>query len=142
VGSPSEFTLAHVRSIRPVVDAAALGMGAYYCHPSFESLFSSLNTAGDKPYIANGINGASLDGFPIRWVDVMPPLVTTDVVSTVHLLFGDMSFLYLGVRGGILFNTSVEAAFATDETLIRALERFTVGYMATGALSGLITHSS
>jgi len=124
------------------VDAAALGMGAYYCHPSFESLFSSLNTQGDKPYIANGVNGASLDGFPIRWVDVMPPLLTTDVVSTVHVLFGDMSFLYLGVRGGIRFQTSIEAAFATDETLIRALERFTVGYMATGALSGLITHSS
>jgi HK97 family phage major capsid protein len=142
LGSPSEFTLAHIRSIRPVVDAAALMTGAYYCHPSFESLFSSLNTAGDKPYIANGVNGASLDGFPIRWVDVMPALVITDVLSTVHILFGDASYNYLGVRGGVRFQTSVEAAFATDETLIRALERFTIGKMATGCMSGLITHSS
>lgn len=141
LGSPSEFTLAHWRSIRPVVDSPALWQGAYYCHPTFESLFASYNDSDNQPYIRNG-QMASLDGFPIRWVDVMPPLLTTDVVSTVHGLFGDLSYMYLGVRGGIRFQTSVEAAFATDETLIRALERFTVGQMATGSLSGLITHSA
>lgn len=142
LGSPSEFTLAHIRKLRSVVDAPAIGMGAYYMHPTFEQHLSGLNTGGDKPYIANGINGASLDGFPIRWVDVMPVWTTSDALSTVHILFGDVSFIYLGVRGGIRFQTSVDAGFATDETLIRALERFTVGCMATGALAGLITHSA
>jgi HK97 family phage major capsid protein len=142
LGSPSEFTLAHIRSIRGKVDAAAIQAGAYYMHPSFEALLSQLNTAGDKPYQANGLGGATLDGFPIRWVDVMLPYVTTDVVSKVHILFGDASYQYLGIRKGMEFATSMEAGFETDEILIRALERFTIGLMATGAVSGLITHSS
>jgi HK97 family phage major capsid protein len=142
LGSPSEFTLAHIRSIRKTVDAAALRMGAYYMHPSFESLLASLNTAGDKPYQANGLGGATLDGFPIRWIDVMPVLTTADVVSTVHILFGDISFQYLGVKGGMRFDTSKEAGFTTDEILVRALERLTTGKMALGCMSGLITHSA
>jgi len=57
-------------------------------------------------------------------------------------LFGDLSFQYLGVLGGIRFDTSVDAAFATDEILIRALERFTIGLMAIGAVAGLETAAS
>jgi HK97 family phage major capsid protein len=142
LGSPSEFTLAHVRSIRKIVDAPVLGRAAYYAHPTMEALFASFNSSGDKPYMANGIQGASLDGFPIRWVDTLPPLLTTDVVSTVHILFGDVSYMYLGVRGGPRIDTSREAGFTTDSLYIRGLERLTVGLMATGAVSGLITHSS
>lgn len=142
LGSPAEMTLTHLRRARAVVDAPAIGMGAYYMHPTFEQHLSTLNTAGDKPYIANGINGASLDGFPIRWIDVMPVFNTADVVSTVHVLFGDASYQYLGVRGGISFATSTDAGFETDEILIRALERFTVGLMAKGAMAGVITHSA
>ena len=142
LGSPSEMTLTHLRRARAVVDAAAISTGAYYMHPSFEQHLSTLNTAGDKPYIAQGVQGASLDGFPIRWVDVMPVFTAADAVSTVHVLFGDASYMYLGVRGGIRFQSSVEAGFATDDIYIRALERFTAMLMATGAMSGVITHSS
>jgi hypothetical protein len=53
-----------------------------------------------------------------------------------------VSYNYLGVRGGIRFDTSKEAGFTTDEILVRALERFTVGKMATGAVAGLITAAS
>ena len=117
-------------------------MSAYYAHPTMESLFASFNTGGTNPYQANGINGASLDGFPIRWVDVMPAYSTTDSASTCFMLFGDVSYPYLGVRGGMRFESSAEAAFATDEVLIRALERFTVGKMATGAVAGLVSPAS
>ena len=72
----------------------------------------------------------------------MLPYVSTDVVSKVHILFGDASFQYLGVRKGMEFATSTEAGFTTDEILVRALERFTIGLMSTGAVSGLITHSA
>ena len=139
LGSPSEFTLTHFRTLRTICDAAALRMGAYYLHPSFEQKLASFNTAGDKPYQANGLNGATLDGFPIRWLDVMPVYTASDVLSTVHVLFGDVSFQYLGVRGGIRFDTSLEAGFTTDEILVRALERVTTGLMANGAVGGLIT---
>ena len=138
----SDATLANIRAIRAVVDAAAISMGSYYMHPSFEQHLSGLNTAGDRPYQANAAQGATLDGFPIRWVDVLPAYSTAVNVSKVFLLFGDASFQYLGVRGGVRFDTSVDAAFATDEILIRALERFTIGLMATGAVSGLQTAAS
>jgi HK97 family phage major capsid protein len=138
----SDATLANIRAIRAVVDAAALGMGAYYMHPTFEQHLSGLNTAGDKPYMANGINGASLDGFPIRWVDAMPAYSTGANASKVFILFGDMSYQYLGVRRGLEFASSAEAGFATDDILFRALERFTHGLMAVGAVSGLETAAS
>jgi HK97 family phage major capsid protein len=128
--------------MRVQVDTAALANGSYAFHPSYEQLFSSFNKTGDKPYQANGLNGATLDGFPIRWVDVLPTYSETPAVSTVLGLFGDYSYQYLGVRKGMEFATSMEAGFATDEILIRALERFTIGLMATGAVSGLETYSS
>jgi HK97 family phage major capsid protein len=102
-------------------------------------MLSGFNTAGDKPYQANGLNGATLDGFPIRWVDVMPPYATGAAASTVFALFGDLSFAYLGVRGGVRFDVSRDVYFATDEIGIRALERMTTGKMAAGAVAGLVT---
>lgn len=134
----SDTTLANLRAMRAVVDAAALGTSAYYFHPSFEQHFSGLNTAGDKPYLANGINGASLDGFPIRWVDVLPVYSTSDTSGLGFGLFGDASYQYLGVRKGMEIATSKEAGFTTDEILVRALERFTIGKMATGAMAVLV----
>jgi HK97 family phage major capsid protein len=138
----SDVTLAKMRELRTSVDAAALGMSAYYLHPTFEQALAGMNTSGDKPYIANGINGASLDGFPIRWVDVLPAYSTGSNTSKVFALFGDVSYQYLGLRGGMRFDVSRDVYFATDEIGIRALERLTTGKMATGAVGGLITAAS
>ncbi len=148
----SDATLANLRTLRSVPDAAALSTSAYYMHPSFEQLLSGLNTGGDKPYnpqaqiAGTGANpfttGPTLDGFPIRWVDKLPAYSTSANVSKVFILFGDLSYQYLGVRGGIRLDTSREAAFATDEILIRGMERFTIGLMATGAIAGLETAAS
>lgn len=138
----SDATLANFRTLRSVVDAAALGRSAYYMHPSFEQHLAGLNTAGDRPYIAMGVQGASLDGFPIRWVDAMPAYSTSSNASKVFALFGDLSFQYLGVRQGVSLDVSKEVYFATDELGIRALERLTIGLMATGAVAGLETAAS
>lgn len=138
----SDATLAKIRELRTVVDSPALAMGAYYFHPSFEQLFSGLNTSGDKPYIANGVNGASLDGFPIRWIDSLPPYSTANAAGQVFGLFGDLSYQYLGVRGTMRFDTSDAPGFANDQLYIRAIQRFTIGKMATGAVGGLITAAS
>lgn len=138
----SDVTLAKLRELRTVVDAPALAMGAYYLHPSMEQALNGMNTAGDKPYMAAGVQGASLDGFPIRWVDVLPAYSTANAASTVFGLFGDASFNYLGVRGGMRFDISDALGFANDQLYIRALERFTIGKMATGSVAGLITAAS
>lgn len=138
----ADVTLAKVRALRAVVDAAALRNAAYYFHPTMEQKLAGFNTSGDKPYQANGLNGATLDGFPIRWVDVMPVYSATDAAGTVFGLFGDISYQYLAVRGGVRFDVSRDVYFATDEIGMRALERMTTGKMATGAVAGLITAAS
>lgn len=148
----SDATVANLRTLRTVPDAAALRRGAYYLHPTFESLLASFNTSGDKPYNPmSQLQGSgaqpfqfvpTFDGFPIYWVDIMPAYSTSVNVSKVFVLFGDLSYQYLAPMGGIRFDTSVDAAFATDEILIRALERFTIGLMATGAVGGLQTAAS
>ncbi len=152
LGSPSEFTVTHFRTLRGVCDAGALRRGAYYLHPSFEALLATFNVSGNSPFNpAAQISGSganpmeitpTLDGYPVRWIDVMPVYTTSDALSTVHVLFGDASFNYLGVRGQLRFDTSMEAAFTTDEILVRAMERFTIGKMATASMAGLITHSA
>ncbi|MEI7729198.1 MAG: phage major capsid protein [Verrucomicrobiota bacterium] len=138
----SDASLVNWRSLRGVVDAAVLARGAYYCHPSFEQQLAGFNSSGDHPYNANGLQGATLDGFPIRWVDALPAYSASVNTSKVFVLFGDASYQYLGVRGGVNLATSYEAGFTTDEILVRVLERFTIGLMATGAVAGLQTAAS
>jgi HK97 family phage major capsid protein len=149
----SDATLDNFRTLRAVPDEAALYQAAYYLHPTFEGLLSTFNTAGNRPYNPNaqlaGATGAqpvvttpTLDGFPIRWVNVMPAFSTGVNAGKVFALFGDPSYQYLGIRGGVRFATSTEAGFTTDEILIRALERFTIGLMANGAVAGLETAAS
>lgn len=138
----SDSTLANWRALRAVPDAAVLGSAAYYCHPSFEQHLASFNTSGDRPYNANGSRGATLDGFPVRWVDVLPAYSTAANAAKVFALFGDLSYQYLAVRGGVNIAASVDAAFSTDEILVRALERFTIGLMAPAAVAGLQTAAS
>jgi HK97 family phage major capsid protein len=149
----SDVTLANLRALRAVPDAAALRTGAYYFHPSFEQALATLNSSGDRPYNPNaqlgvmnssGVSGATptLDGFPVRWVDIMPAYSTSANVSKVFGLFGDLSYQYLGLRGDVRFETSMEAGFTTDEILIRCLERMTIGLMATGAVAGVETAAS
>jgi HK97 family phage major capsid protein len=138
----SDVTLAKLRELRTGVDSAALAAGAYYFHPSMEQALNGFNSSGDKPYIAAGVQGANLDGFPIRWVDVLPAYSTSASASTVFGLFGDVSYQYLGTRGGMRFDISDAAGFANDQLYIRALERFTIGLMATGAVAGISTAAS
>lgn len=135
----SDCTLADFRLMRSKVHGAVLSRAKYYMHPSYESHLVTFNTSATvTPYIpANGAAPARLDGFEIVWCPSMPAFSTDAAASLVHVLFGDASYQYLGVRGGIRIDTSREAGFATDEILVRALERMTVAYMASKAVSGL-----
>ena len=145
----SDLTLAHLRDVRSVPDAGAIRRGAYFMHPTFEKHLAGLNTAGDKPYNPQAqiagrgtqpfTTGPTLDGFPINWIDMLPAFTTGVNVSKVCVLFGDPRYQYLGLRGGVRFDVSREAAFITDETCFRAIERFTIGLMATGAVAGIET---
>lgn len=137
----SEATLADFRALRnsSTLSGIVLSKAKYYMHPTYEALLVTFNTSATvQPYQrANGTSPAMLDGFEIEWINVLPVYSTTAAVGVVPVLFGDATYQYLGVRGGVRFDTSREAAFATDEILIRALERITVGLMASKAVAGL-----
>jgi HK97 family phage major capsid protein len=134
---PSNITLADVRSLRAKVNAAALFTGAYYFHPSMEALLRTFNVSGNTPFVINPNGQATLDGFPVRWVGVLPVYDANAHVSQVQGAFGDMSYWCFGERASVSLETSREVYFATDELAVRALERFTVQLMANDAVAAL-----
>jgi HK97 family phage major capsid protein len=135
---PSDIALADLRALRAKVDAAALAMGAYYMHPTMESFLAGLNNATNlTPYVANGQNGPTLDGFPVRWIGVMPIFDQVAHNNQYQVYFGDQSYWYFGERTGLDIQASRDVYFATDEVGIRALERFDIQLMADNATAVL-----
>jgi HK97 family phage major capsid protein len=135
-----DVTLEGLRVIRSLIHEAAREVGAYYLHGSMESRLVTFNDDKNNPvYIPNGANGATLDGFPIRWVNKLPVNSSDAAVSTVIGVFGDMSFWYLGQRGTIRVDTDQSVFFASDQMAVRGLERFAVNEMATNHMAGLRT---
>ena len=137
----SDMTLDNLRDLRSQsgISGVVLGDSKYYMHPTYEAALVKFNTSATvTPFQRNG-REAMLDGYPIVWTSVMPAYSSTASVSLGHVLFGDVTWNYLGVRGGMRFDTSKEAGFVTDEILIRALERFTIGKMAVDPVAVLVT---
>jgi HK97 family phage major capsid protein len=107
-------------------------------HPTMESFLAGFNNATNlTPYVANGPSGPRLDGFPIRWIGVMPIYDTSAHVSQYQAYFGDQSYWYFGERSPIDVQVSRDVYFATDEVGIRALERFDIQLMADSATAVL-----
>jgi HK97 family phage major capsid protein len=135
---PSDITLADLRNLRTKVEGAALRMGAYYMHPSMEGFLAGLNSATNlTPYVASGPNGPRLDGFPIRWIGVMPIYDTIAHVNQYQVYFGDQSYWYFGERSSLDIQVSRDVYFTSDEVGIRALERFDIQLMADAATTVL-----
>lgn len=137
LAAPSEITLAAMRSLRAQVNSAALPTSAYYANATMEPLFASFNTSATVKPFTWGPDGYRLDGYPVRWVDVLPIYDTADHASQLQLLFGDATYQYLGERQNLMIETSAEVFFATDELAVRALERFCVALMASDAVAVL-----
>lgn len=138
---PTDATLNDFRAMRALVNAAVLqtDRAAYYLHPSMDALLCTFNTLNQPLIYRRDASGASLDGFPIRWVGVMQPYSTKAAASAYLAFFGDLSYWYLGERGAPRVETSREVYFATDEIGMRALERIDVEPMAPDAMSALET---
>jgi len=135
---PSDITLTDLRSLRGKVDGSALASAAYYMHPTMEAFLAGLNSSTNlTPYVANGPNGPTLDGFPVRWVGVMPIYDQSAHLSQYQVYFGDHSYWYFGERSGLDVQISRDVYFATDEVGIRALERFDIELMADQAMGVL-----
>jgi HK97 family phage major capsid protein len=139
---PSDATLADLRNLRTKVSAALLSGGyepAYYLNPTWEPVLRSMNTYPNFIVYENVNGQPKFDGWPVRWVGVMQPMLTSAAASTFIAMFGDLSFWYLGERGAPRVEVSREVFFATDELAMRALERIDVEAMAIDAMSAMQT---
>lgn len=137
----ADITLAGLRAQRAkITNEGVLSMSAYYINHTLESVLAALtDDKNQKVYSYQGANGATLDGFPVRWINKLPVNSTDAIASTVVSVFGDMSYWYLGLRGAMRLDTDRSVFFANDQIGVRALERFTVNEMATEHMSGLLT---
>ncbi|MBI1176503.1 phage major capsid protein [bacterium] len=134
--APSDIALSDLRNLRAKVSSAALKQSAYYMNATMEALLITFNsTANGKVYMPGAT--PKLDGFPVRWVDVMPIYDTSAAASQLQVCFGDASYHYFGERGDLRVETSSDIYFASDEIAVRALERFHVELMQTGAAAVL-----
>jgi HK97 family phage major capsid protein len=130
---PSDITLADLRTLRSVPNAAALGRAGYYFHPTMEALFATFNTSATVTPYRREAGSASIDGFPINWVNVLPVYDTSAHVSQYQGTFGELEYWYFGERGQVRVDVSNDIYFATDEVGVRFLERFVPKPMADDA---------
>jgi len=137
---PSDIVVNDVRNLRSGVTGAVLKSAKYYCHPTFEALFTTFNTLNQPlVYIRNQDGTASFDGFQIVWVNSMPVYSKTANPSAYLIYFGDISWWYFGERMAMSVETSRDVYFATDEIGIRALERIDIHQMGQSSTAALQT---
>lgn len=136
---PSDATLSDFRNMRARVGAAALANSAYYMNVTMDALLVTFNTIGSNQIYQRNANGATLDGYPIRWTGVHQAYQTSAAAAAHLASFGDLSYVYLGERGQPRVQTSLDVFFATDEIAMRALERIDVEMMAVDAMAALLT---
>ncbi|MGA2788077.1 MAG: phage major capsid protein [Verrucomicrobiota bacterium] len=117
---PSDIQLGDVRDLRSTVTGAVLQRAAYYAHPTMDALFVQYNTSATVvPYQRKPDGSATLDGFPVIWVNTMPVYQTVANPGAYQVYFGDLSWWYFGERMTMSVETSREVYFATDETPTR-----------------------
>jgi HK97 family phage major capsid protein len=139
---PSDVTLDDLRNLRSKVSGALLSGGfdcAYYLSPTYEPMLRSFNKYPNFIVYENTNGQPKFDGWPVRWVGVAQPFLTSAAASTFIAFFGDLSYWFLGERGAPRIEVSREVFFATDELAMRALERIDVEAMAIDAMAALET---
>lgn len=139
---PSDATLDDLRNLRSKVSGALLSGGfdcAYYLSPTYEPMLRSFNKYPNFIVYENTNGQPKFDGWPVRWVGVTQPFLTSAAASTFITFFGDLSYWFLGERGAPRIEVSREVFFATDELAMRALERIDVEAMAIDAMAALET---
>src|ERR1035437_7583902 len=139
---PSDVTLDDLRNLRSKVSGALLAGGfdcAYYLSPTFEPMLRSFNKYPNFIVYENTNGQPKFDGWPVRWVGVTQPFLTSAAASTFITFFGDLSYWFLGERGAPRIEVSHEVFFATDELAMRALERIDVEAMGIDAMAALET---
>ncbi len=138
--APSDITIDNLRDLRSMVHGAVLATAKYMMHPTMEAKLVRFNTLNNPNVYQRSQGGqpATLDGFPIEWVPIMPTYGLSANPGAAPVHFGDPNFWYMGERASMSVETSREVFFATDEIAIRALERFDQQQMGKQSTASLV----
>lgn len=136
---PSDAVLDDFRAIRRKVNTAALAGGKYYMNQSWEGQLRNFNTLTDRCFEYRPDGTATLDGFPIRWVEVLQPYQDTAAAATPLAVFGKLKFWLFGNRGQPRIDTSEHAYFLNDLLATRFIEELDFDYLSIEAASVLKT---
>jgi HK97 family phage major capsid protein len=139
---PSDTTLDNLRAILRKVNTAALAGGKYYLNQSWEGALRNYNTVNEKVFEYRPDGTATLDGFPIRWTEVMQPYQDTAAAGANVAVFGRLKFWLFGQRGTPRIDTSEHAYFLYDQIATRFLEELDFDYLSLEAAAVLKTAAS
>ena len=139
---PSDATLDDFRALRRLVNKAALNgrLSAYYLDTTWETRLPAFKSAIEPNVYQRLPDGSAiLDGYPIVWTDAMTPYGTTAVADAPLVVFGALSFWWMGEHGHPRIDPSEHVWFANDQLAVRFIEEIDFDYAATDAVAALST---
>ncbi|HZR19148.1 MAG TPA: phage major capsid protein [Verrucomicrobiae bacterium] len=139
---PSDATLADFRALRALVNKAALNgrLSAYFVDTTWETRLPAFRTETEPNVYQRLPDGtAMLDGYPIVWTDTMTPYGTADSADQPLVVFGAISFWWMGEHGHPRIDPSEHVWFANDQLAVRFIEEIDFDYAAPDATAALLT---
>jgi HK97 family phage major capsid protein len=124
------------------VDKAALNgrLSAYYLDTTWETHLPTFKTAADQGVYQRLPDGtATLDGYPVIWTDVLTPYGVEELPDAPLVVFGALSFWWLGEHGSPRMDTSEHMWFLNDQLAVRFIEEIDFDYAAGEATAVLLT---
>jgi len=121
-----------VNDLLDVIGAMRSGdmVGAKWCyHPTvWAKMYQKENTAGQREFPLNDINGRTLLGFPVIVSDYMQTFVSGASASTDFGYFGNLKKLFVGKMNGLDISFSDQASYVSGETTVHMWQNNEVGY--------------
>jgi HK97 family phage major capsid protein len=113
-----------LRTLRKSAEAKAKGSLAWYCSPrTFFDRILGLLDGNSRPVVTQDAVGPvpyKLFGWPVFVTPAVPNDLTNGSGSSQsYLMLANPKYLHIAQSGGIEIATSTEAAFATNQTLVR-----------------------
>src|SRR5881628_3886225 len=127
--------------MRGIVATPVLSTGRYYLNATWEQRLRQFKTQADQDiYQQRGPTGRpTLDGYEVVWTEVLQPYTTNPAPGTTIIVFGDLSFWWMGEHLSPRIDTSDQVFFINDQLAVRFIEEIDFDYMDTAAASALQT---
>lgn len=129
--------------MQDAVETAALDSAAYYVNRTILNHVRGLKDSNGRFIYQEpgGSQPATLWGYPVRTVEVLPKMSQT-AVSTPFAIFGNLNYAMLGDRRAINIASSEHAMWANLKVLTRGFERVAVKVAVPDGIAVLTTNAA